>query len=871
VRQIQISYSGSVPEFRTISFQGIVAPKKIAAARNRGRGKKVMRNDVPEVPSIRHVCLRAGVWLMLCGSAAAAEPYLSPRNPEAPFPYLVGGSREWPVLERPLPEGTQIEAVVRDGNAVLDDRQLTARGLGVSFTAAGRLLVTADGNATARLLIDVAVKPPDGAAEKQTLEIRPAPPDRPISYYADFGDDLIRMFMNSASGRYSPVTKSAFDQYFRRLQAHGTRRLIVWLSPFPYIADKTNYRPEDWERYEGQARAILDNDMLTGALDRRTGFTTWGWLRYLLAARLHPELGRLVGQSALEHGIKLTVCFRPFEAALTKYYEVPAFDAEGNYLWGFLPLASPTVNYRSDEVGWRHYRGVLREIGQAEAAELAAIEFPGVANPAQFAGRPGIQVTASPFPPPADDAFVLVRDSSGRFRLQQFSTLRDAAEGKLTRIDGLQVEAAPFGLRLTGVAVPRGCRYLIVSWTGDGTGPEVSALSPVVLRARAGNRLGRETTYWVQGGPTDPSRVAGITAEGEYRAEFQAGEASQRAVSAGPEQLALAGRQLVIDLGDESSVEMIDFNQPLARQNALREIATVLQQPGFDDILINTRSHVDLPMSLADGDRGIRPVAQYWREGSGLRNHLGLDKAYLPRSSTSVELVRALAQQPGGIEQITTWQPNEWAGVCHTTNGPRWRFARNRGTADGLRLLLQDLERAFPGRRIRMVIPPGESAVQKIWSALDSLPQPTGAPYGRDYYNRLWASNNHIPAVGEGAALVDLRGISVEPSFLGSGGYLPGTAPFELYVRECIADLQDNRGSTFRGKRSYFFEAQSTLRAADVAAARTAREDMICRLLAQRADIGEVILYESADWLYFLPLSDPDLCGHGFLDRCKSE
>ena len=41
---------------------------------------------------------------------------------------------------------------------------------------------------------------------------------------------------------------------------------------------------------------------------------------------------------------------------------------------------------------------------------------------------------------------------------------------------------------------------------------------------------------------------------------------------------------------------------------------------------------------------------------------------------------------------------------------------------------------------------------------------------------------------------------------------------------------------------------------------------MICHLLAHRKDIGEVILYEAADWLYFLPLSDPDLCGHGFLD-----
>ena len=46
------------------------------------------------------------------------------------------------------------------------------------------------------------------------------------------------------------------------------------------------------------------------------------------------------------------------------------------------------------------------------------------------------------------------------------------------------------------------------------------------------------------------------------------------------------------------------------------------------------------------------------------------------------------------------------------------------------------------------------------------------------------------------------------------------------------------------------------------------REEMICHLLSRREEIDEVILYEAADWLYFMPLSDPDLCGHGFVDRC---
>ncbi|MGE3779505.1 MAG: hypothetical protein AB7F89_20115 [Pirellulaceae bacterium] len=586
-----------------------------------------------------------------------------------------------------------------------------------------------------------------------------------------------------------------------------------------------------------------------------------------MAARLNPDFGPWLGHSAAEHGVALTMSYRPFEAALTKYYEVPSFAEDGTYLGGFLPLASPTVSYRPEQTGWRHYRDVLREFGHEDAAELATIEFPGVAHPERFVGDSGVQVVASPFPPLSDDGYVLVRQESGTFVLRPFHMVRDAAADKQTRLVGLRCDVSPDGLRLSGVSLPSGCRYLILSWAGTGDGPDLTALSPVVLRAKAGNRLGRETTYWVQGGATDPSRVAGITSSGDYHAEFQASEASQRAVAAGPPRLPLGGRQLVIDCGADATVEMIDFNQPLARENALREIATVLNQPGFDDILLNTRSHVDLPVSMGDGDQGVRPVGLYWHERRGPRAHLGLDKAYLPRSAASLDLLAALADGTQGIEQVTTWQPDEWRNECQTTGGPRWRYARNRGTADGLRLLLEDLERVFPGRRIRMLIPPREAMVRRLRNELDALPQPQGGVYGGDYYARLWPSNNHIPAVGEGAAMLDLDGLSVEPAFLGSGGYLPGPEPFSLYVRECRTDLAGNRGSSFRGARSYFFEAQTTLRAADLPAARQAREQMIRHLLSHGSDIKEVILYEAADWLYFLSLSDTELCGHAFLDR----
>jgi hypothetical protein len=819
-----------------------------------------------------HICrllALAGLWLASSSPLVRADSLLSPRNPEVPFSYLAADTRTWPIMDQQWPAETRVNTVIRLGDLILKNEQLSAIGLSVAVSEDGWLQVAANKEARTSLHLDLAVQPPNGPEERQTLEIRPAPPDRPISYYADFGDDLIRIFMNSTSGQFSPITKNGFDQYFRRLQAHGTRRLIVWLSPFPFITDSANYPPEDWHRYEQQARAILDDESLTRILNSRTGFATWSWLRYLLAARLNPDLGRMLGQSAEEHGIRLTVCYRPFEAALTKYYEVPAFDADGTYLWGFLPLASPSINYHPEQVGWRHYRDVLRDAGLEDAVEITTLELPGVTDPGTFAGKPGIRIMASPVPPLADDSFVLVREPSGEFRLRGFSALRDAVIKNQMPMDDVQMESMKDGLRLTGIQIPRHARYLIVSWTGDGAGPDLSALAPVVLRSKSGVRCGRETTWFVQGASNDPSRVAGITADGEYRAEFQASEASQRANAAGPERLTLSGRQLVIDFGAESTVEMIDFNQPLARQNAVREIATVLQQPGFNDILINTRSHVDLPVSLADGDQGVRPVGMYWHERRGPRMHLGLDKAYLPRSETSVRLIRELASKSDGIEQITTWQPHEWQDQCQSLDGPRWRYARNRGTADGIRLLLEDFQRAFPDTRTRMLIPPTEASVERITSGLDTLLQPDGKPYGRGYYDRLWPSNNHIPAIGEGAALLDLQGLSVEPVLFGSGGYMPDRKPFELYVRECQADLSANRGSDFRGPRSYFFEAQNSLRATDLAAARRDRETMICHLLAQRNEIGEVILYEAADWLYFLPLADPDLCGHGFLDRCE--
>ena len=52
------------------------------------------------------------------------------------------------------------------------------------------------------------------------------------------------------------------------------------------------------------------------------------------------------------------------------------------------------------------------------------------------------------------------------------------------------------------------------------------------------------------------------------------------------------------------------------------------------------------------------------------------------------------------------------------------------------------------------------------------------------------------------------------------------------------------------------------MRGRDRAAKDRKREAIIRKLLSHDDEIGEVILYEAADWTYHLPLSDP----HAYLD-----
>ncbi|MEQ1858501.1 MAG: hypothetical protein ABMA13_01045 [Chthoniobacteraceae bacterium] len=789
----------------------------------------------------------AGVsWLFATQMLAALLP---PENVQAPFCYVAGGTRSWPILTTPLPENVTCSlAAARDGKELARGARLEFSSLTVSVSRDGWLEIRSLANA-APLVFDLEIKlAGNGTTETQRLSVRAAPPPRPISYIADFGDDLIDLFMNRTTGRWRPIEKAAFDQYFRRLQAHGVGRLIVWQSPFPYMADAKNYSAADWQRHAAQARAIIDSRELSAILEKRGGIVSWGWLRALMAVRLTPQFGETLTRSAREHGIALTASFRPFETALDKYYAVPAFDESGAFLWNFHPLASPAVAYHADEVGFAHYRTVLAGVGRADAGRLHAIEIRDAAP------HGTLRVVASPFPPLQEDSFVLVRGKDARFELRPFREIQARAEAHRRELKDVKIEHDALGtLRITGIEVPDDCRYVILSSADESL--DTPAELPATLWAKAGNRLDRANVYWVA--PTDKkTRVGGITAEGDAWANFFAIEASAASAHSGPARRSLRDEQLVIDLGDPWSVEMVDFNQPAARRYVVDELRSILSHPPFDEIFINTRSHTSLAATLADGRDGVKPLDHY-RAAKQPYVHLGLDRAYAPRDQ-----LRDIAD----VERITTWQPGEWDGTCQSPDSPFvWRYARNRGVADGVRKLLEDLEKAFPKTRIRAVIPERSVAVANVQAALDQMPKPGGGVYGRDYYRHIWASINHIPAIGEGMAMLDLRGLRVEPVF-GGIRYLPDRGPFDLFVREVIADMADNHGSSFRGPRSFFYEGHETLRATDAAAAREGREEFIRHLLDQRGEINEVILYEAASWVG-LPLNDPDLSGHRFLDR----
>ena len=378
--------------------------------------------------------------------------------------------------------------------------------------------------------------------------------------------------------------------------------------------------------------------------------------------------------------------------------------------------------------------------------------------------------------------------------------------------------------------------------------------------------------YWSLAGDDQAARntrIVGIPFSGMYRTEFQAVEASHAALlKTGKTLVPLEQHRLVIDRGADWSVEMVDFEQSRARQEALAEIATQMAEPAWDEIFINTRSHTQLAASTGDGLRGINSILEYRRRGGFSRGdqptgnhytHLAIDRAAAPRGlAVHKPFLKRIGQTgtASSIESITTWQTREWFDVCPEDDGRfPWRFHRSRAIARGVRRLLVDLERRFPKARIRVVIPPGGRVETAVRRGLKTMKRPEGGVYTADFYRHIWGSNNHIASIGEGLGTVDLSGLRIEPTFLGIR-FAPPNGPLNLFLKHAVDDLAENRGSRFRGPHSLVYEAQETLRAPYKEKFTEKREAIIRGLLA-RKEIREVILYESADWTYILPPDDP--------------
>jgi len=794
--------------------------------------------------------------LFLTGRIDAAE--LFGRNAEVPFAYLSGGERSWQLTDQPVGAGEHLTH-----SSTLPD------GLDVQLDRNGRLTVKASSDMREKLDLDVQLHRSDGTQSKQKLKLLPAPPDRPITYLSDQLDDLIRIFRDPGTGKWKPVTRDAFDQYFRRLQTHGVRRLIVWPSAFPTINDPENYGAENWSRFERQARAILESEELNRVLYGDRAFVPYEWHGMLMRFRLNPAWGRMYAQSAADHHIALTVSYRPFEHALMKYYVIPVFDTKGRFLWNFLPGANPKVNFEPQDVAFTHYRKILEAGGKHAHSKLQSVTFSAVSESTkQPITQKHLRVYAAQVPPIARESFVLLRDDRGSFDVVRFEKIADRVESQRVELQDWSLEVQEDGsIQLSDLKRPHDHRYLIVR-RGETAASSIQlpVELPVAARSTTGSPVGRINAYWSLAGTAEEnatSRLGGITAAGSYRTDFQAIENSFRLVRRSGKPLRpLANDEIVIDFGSDWSPEMMDYNRKAARRLAISEIKTTLAAPAFDEIVINTRSHTQLAGSNGDGDLGVQTIGHHRRRRKNYF-HLGIDRAYAPLSVAQSPSIQSLLKEGSNaaIAKITDWQPGEWQGTCQSKSADYpWRYARNSAVAQGVRLLIHDLEQEFPDTRIRIMIPPRAAVENGVKLALEETPDPDGGHYDARYYRFLCSGINQISSIGEGMSMLDLSGLRAEPMFLGLRD-LPDAGPISLFADAYLKNQSDNHGSSHSAPKSFFYEAQYTLRHKDKAVAATRREQIIRNLLS-RPEINEIILYEAANWTYDLPVDDP----HSYLD-----
>ena len=763
----------------------------------------------------------------------------------------------------------------RDGTAVRLD---TFR---IEFTPERTLrIASTESGERSRFDLHVEVMAGGSVIQQQTLEVRPAPPRRPVTYYADFGDDLINIFGIGAGSRSprlhhqlregGPVMghraardadglihfdKEGFDQYFRRLQCQGVAKEILWLLPFPLVTEAAAYDAQDWREFTAQAQAIIRSRHLAAIVTKAERHSAWGWLRDLMAFRLDPSLHQALSDSAIAHGISLAMSYRPFEQAVSKYYEIPVFQDDGKFLWFYQPLASPNVNAHPEQVGFAHYREVLRRMGRGAEGDPAEIELSTVGDAEPFLARyrargDNLRLLASSFAPIQSDSFVLVRHSDGAYELTPFHTIQQKAESHRQRITGFElVHDGVRGLRLRGIRVPTAFPFLLVDNPAAEAPVVLDGRRPAQFRNSEGVAIGRNAAYFALPERSDElrkTRTGGVTADGEYNPAFFATEAGVRyTYRAGSQELRDA--VLVLNRGERFSTEMVDFALPAARAAAINEIRSVMQYPAFRSLYLNTRSHAQLAGDSRDGADGVQP-APYYDPPKRATAHLGLDLAYAPRVVADDAALRITA-----TETLANWQPGEWAGQCQSSECPHpWRLARNTVIAQGLRSLILDLRAAFPGMPMQVVLPEREQVNREV--AAHQQTMPAGAvSYTAGRYN-------YIQNIGEGMAMLDLSGTDLAPVLLGVGAFV-SPAVLEKYLDAALRDLRGNHGSRYQGPLSIMYEGQYALKDEQ---GRQAREAAMCRMLARPDRIAEIVLYEAADWTYRLPWD-----GFGFLDGCS--
>ncbi|MCC7497786.1 MAG: hypothetical protein IT160_09425 [Bryobacterales bacterium] len=817
--------------------------------------------------------MRALASAIFTAAMAVAAPSLSPRLAEVPFCYPCGATRIWPLLNEPLESGTSIKLKIFRGSAELarsTDGKLSFEGLQLEAMRNGRLrLESGAKDKRSEFDLRIELNHRGGRMESETLRIRPAPPVRPVTYYADFGDDLINIFGAGLGGgppimhhqlreggaavRRAPsrgedsfirYEKAGFDQYFRRLQCQGVASEILWLFPYPFLTAPDVYSPRATALYRRQAEAILHDPVLTQIVVHSKSLTNWGWIRDLLPLRLNPRVGRDLSQSATEHGIQLGVSYRPFEHAAAKYYQLPAFESDGRFLWMFQPLSSPAVNFEAETVGFAHYRALTRAV--VTTIELRTPDRPDRFLERFHKWRDNLRILVSGYPPIQTDSLVLVRNPQGAFRLAPFGRIARRADAQRLAITDFQLEYEPSrGVVIRGLRIPSGPAYIVID-NPSGQAPLTLVRSqPVRLLAADGTTMGRDAAY-VAFAETSPefkaTRIAGIQPDGNPHAVFFATEASGTLLFAKSAEPRLDTAALVINRGEEYSREMVDYNLPAARRNAIRELAAILRHPAFNQIYVNTRSHTSLAAESGDGEAGIGSLAAY-RAAKKPAGQLGIDLAYTPRGAVIGSLT------PAAIMNFT---PGEWKGFCQTPECPfPWRYRRNEAIAHGIRKLLEDVQQSFPEARLRIVLPERAAVAQAMARLQQRQPAGTEGYTG----NR----NNYIANIGEGLALLDLTGTRFETVLLGVGPFVAGHVLNEFLDR-AIPDASGHRHSSYQGPSGIMYEGQWTLKDE---AGRRARERNLCLLLSRPESINEVILYEAADWTYRLPWD-----GFEFLASC---